>query len=943
MKQYSRAKDAYERVVSENPHHAKVLQQLGWLHHQDGCSFQNQDLAITYLTKSLEAGKTNDLSISSLYTFVNLALDPSDAQSWYLLGRAYMAGQKYNKAYEAYQQAVYRDGRNPTFWCSIGVLYFQINQYRDALDAYSRAIRINPYISEVWFDLGSLYESCNNQISDAIDAYARAAELDPGNHMITERLHLLRQAQATGGQLPAAPNPQDVHPTAYASAVGPPATIPGSGPLMVHSGNGPPRPAFSRADSRDHIPENGMPVQSPHTQTAPPPFRGGPPPPVVIDESRRGPPNQPTLAPMDVDRRDAAPSYRESSASRGPSGHQSLLLHHPQPQPEHHQSRGDAYYGRPRGHSNASAASPPPQQRRPQHEPPYGYANGSSRPPVPGQPVPSQRSPRYPHYDAPPAASPPPVRADHWEADRRVVERGRPRGDSRAEPSPVNYRQRVPGSPMSAHPFDGRRPSPPPPSSVPRSGSPRGRMDYQVDRSPAGPGRWAQPQQRYEDRSPPPPPHVQHSPPSASIVRRYDPRFDETQARDRVVERGPEQYDVRSHSRTPEMARSRPAPMQPEYSTPSLPDRRRTRNGKDRDSEILRGPPTPIQAQQSLPSSSASTMDQKKRRGRTSTRRGKDDSSQAGSRAPSVQPGPYKVGGNSPGSPEPASSASASGSNRSGRPSPTTNQPPARITDDNYDEGVADTLMTLRHPPGDGMISPVSAPNVPGNGSYMHHGHGRSVSHGHRNSVSSTTSRHSPTTTTHSSMHHNMLKRPLSPGPSVGMGGMGEHGVESKRSRVDTINRRASPPQPSSRPSPTPFRTQPTRSLDDRHAPNDRSPISAGATGSGSTMSTGLPASLPLPPPPSAAVASNTSVNNSSYALPPIATLSPVSSSTGAPSPSESERMQVDRDATMVVKKSRSRSMTPPRVPGPATGSAHASPQVNSRTPPKDKSASPRS
>jgi hypothetical protein len=45
-----------------------------------------------------------------------------------------MAGQKYNKAYEAYQQTVYRDGRNPTCWCSIGVLYFQINQFRDALD-----------------------------------------------------------------------------------------------------------------------------------------------------------------------------------------------------------------------------------------------------------------------------------------------------------------------------------------------------------------------------------------------------------------------------------------------------------------------------------------------------------------------------------------------------------------------------------------------------------------------------------------------------------------------------------------------------------------------------------------------------------------------------------------------------------------------------------------
>ena len=160
---------------------------------------------------------------SALYrSLPHCHIDPADSQSWYLLGRAYMAGQKYNKAYEAYQQAVYRDGRNPTFWCSIGVLYFQINQFRDALDAYSRAIRINPYISEVWFDLGSLYESCNNQITDAIDAYARASELDPSNVAIAQRLQLLRNAQATGGRLPDAPIPQDVHPTVYARSVVPP-------------------------------------------------------------------------------------------------------------------------------------------------------------------------------------------------------------------------------------------------------------------------------------------------------------------------------------------------------------------------------------------------------------------------------------------------------------------------------------------------------------------------------------------------------------------------------------------------------------------------------------------------------------------------------------------------------------------------------------------------
>ncbi|KAG9089800.1 hypothetical protein FRC06_001389 [Ceratobasidium sp. 370] len=72
-------------------------------------------------------------------------------------------------------------------------------------------------IARPCFDLGSLYKSCNNQISDAIDIYARAAELDPGNPHITQCLNFLRNIQANGGTLPAAPGLQDTHPTAYAS------------------------------------------------------------------------------------------------------------------------------------------------------------------------------------------------------------------------------------------------------------------------------------------------------------------------------------------------------------------------------------------------------------------------------------------------------------------------------------------------------------------------------------------------------------------------------------------------------------------------------------------------------------------------------------------------------------------------------------------------------
>ncbi|KAJ3037276.1 hypothetical protein HDV00_001841 [Rhizophlyctis rosea] len=261
QKEYRAAQEAYERVLAENPNHAKVLQQLGWLYHQQNSNFSNQDLAISFLTRSLEA-------------------DMNDAQTWYLLGRCYMAQQKYNKAYEAYQQAVYRDGRNPTFWCSIGVLYYQINQYRDALDAYSRAIRLNPYISEVWYDLGTLYESCNNQINDALDAYTRASELDPSNPHIKQRLQMLRNAQASGGQVqagaaqPQQPMPQDM---AYPNGSG----VHGNSAPQFYTGPAPPNqmsrfPGPSQQDQRP-----------PHGGLLPPP---------PMDQDRR-----------DVDRRELPP------------------------------------------------------------------------------------------------------------------------------------------------------------------------------------------------------------------------------------------------------------------------------------------------------------------------------------------------------------------------------------------------------------------------------------------------------------------------------------------------------------------------------------------------------------------------------------------------------------------------------------------------------------
>jgi tetratricopeptide (TPR) repeat protein len=54
--QYDAAKSAYKRVLDRDPKHAKVLQQLGWLHHQQSGEYENQERAIEYLEKSVASG-----------------------------------------------------------------------------------------------------------------------------------------------------------------------------------------------------------------------------------------------------------------------------------------------------------------------------------------------------------------------------------------------------------------------------------------------------------------------------------------------------------------------------------------------------------------------------------------------------------------------------------------------------------------------------------------------------------------------------------------------------------------------------------------------------------------------------------------------------------------------------------------------------------------------
>jgi glucose repression mediator protein len=396
-KDFEEAKKSYEHVLKYNPNHAKVLQQLGWLYHQNQ-QFGNQDVAIGYLQRSIEA-------------------DPSDGQTWYLLGRCFMAQQKYRLAYDAYQQAVFRDGRNPTFWCSIGVLYYQINQYRDALDAYSRAIRLNPYLSEVWYDLGTLYESCN-QINDALDAYQRAAELDPKNKHIQQRLNMLRNPSLKPGENKSGINGNSSQPLAPInstlepsnSSMSAPARPGPSGPaydgFMQSKPGQPPAPFTDRGEYGGSMQHNHLPPsqQQQGGYSSLPSMTSGPPPnPSVTLSSMSGgySSGQPYGVPPPPSSYSNQPPYgggpARSNAAPPPSSAQqsamppmSLSRNVPSPFHAGKQSSsggGSSSYGNYPPPSHMSRQQPSPQQGPPgayplQHQKPSSYSGYEQGPGV---------------------------------------------------------------------------------------------------------------------------------------------------------------------------------------------------------------------------------------------------------------------------------------------------------------------------------------------------------------------------------------------------------------------------------------------------------------------------------------------------------------------------------------------------------------------------------
>lgn len=169
-----------------------------------------------------------------------LELDPSNHQSWYILGRLKCLAKAYPRAYEIYQQALLRNGSVPHVWNSIGILYYRIGQYKDSLDAFIRSIHLSPKESIVWTNLGVLYEQCAGQIGDAIESYTKALEYNPSNTMVRQRWGFLKTKIGVNSPL----SMTEMHPFSHLPTIIPGSSLSTPGSAVSVSGSIPMANAF---------------------------------------------------------------------------------------------------------------------------------------------------------------------------------------------------------------------------------------------------------------------------------------------------------------------------------------------------------------------------------------------------------------------------------------------------------------------------------------------------------------------------------------------------------------------------------------------------------------------------------------------------------------------------------------------------------------------------
>ena len=107
-----------------------------------------------------------------------LKAHPDNEDALHLLGVAARQTGRHDLAVDLIQQAIARNGRNPSFHANLGTALEASGKREEAMAAYRRAIAIKPDYPEPYFKLG-LALKASDKANDAVQAFRRAIQIKP--------------------------------------------------------------------------------------------------------------------------------------------------------------------------------------------------------------------------------------------------------------------------------------------------------------------------------------------------------------------------------------------------------------------------------------------------------------------------------------------------------------------------------------------------------------------------------------------------------------------------------------------------------------------------------------------------------------------------------------------------------------------------------------------
>ena len=103
--------------------------------------------------------------------------DPGNPDVWVRLGDAFYGGEQYDRAVEAYNNAVNLQPTRADVLAKLGNAYFDSEVYEKAIETYSQALGLDAKNADVLTDLGIAYRRTMRP-NEAIEAFRKAAQID---------------------------------------------------------------------------------------------------------------------------------------------------------------------------------------------------------------------------------------------------------------------------------------------------------------------------------------------------------------------------------------------------------------------------------------------------------------------------------------------------------------------------------------------------------------------------------------------------------------------------------------------------------------------------------------------------------------------------------------------------------------------------------------------